>query len=86
MEKPGNGDFGQYKYEQVQAEGKFLCTLLLLFAIHHVIFIGARIALFAFTTCCCLGCVCIDEDVAPFPAEGIPVNEYDPVGDRVVSF
>lgn len=28
----------------------------------------------------------MDGDVAPMPAEGIPADQYDPIGNQVVSF
>lgn len=63
-----------------------LRLLLLLFALQHFIFIGARIAFWIFISIFCLGCACVDGDVVPMPQCEHANHEYDPIGNQVVSF
>ena len=61
-----------------------MVTILYLFGLHNVIFIGARIGVFVFITVFCCGCPCSEGDAEEYAD---PQNRItDPFADRLTSF
>jgi hypothetical protein len=66
---------------EILLEGYWLSSLLLMFAFQHFIFVFARIAIWMSMSVCCCGCPCMEDDIAPLPRDGIPIEQYDEVGN-----
>jgi hypothetical protein len=74
-------------FTSLKSEQEWLQTLLILFALQHFVFIVDKLAYYLFISIFCLGCACVEGEVVPMPMiDGVAMSDYDPIGNRAVSF